>query len=85
MNVSLTPELEHFVKEQVDTGRYQTASEVVRDGLRILLERQQAVEVLNRKIERGLADIAAGRTYGPEEAREILQARRAARAKASAK
>jgi antitoxin ParD1/3/4 len=80
MNVSLTPELERFVKEQVDAGRYQTASEVVRDGLRILFERQQAIESLNRKIERGLADVAAGRTHSPEEARAILRARRKARA-----
>ena len=83
MNVSLTQELERFVKDQVDAGRYQTASEVVRDGLRILLERQQAIEGLNRKIERGLADVAAGRTHSPEEARAILRARRKARAGAS--
>ena len=80
MNVSLTPELERFVKDQVDAGRYQTASEVVREGLRILLERQEAIESLNRKIERGLADVAAGRIHGPEEARAILRARRKARA-----
>jgi antitoxin ParD1/3/4 len=36
MNVSLTPELEKFVKKEVDTGLYQTASEVVRAGLRRL-------------------------------------------------
>ncbi len=84
MNVSLTPELERFVKEQVDAGRYQTASEVIRDGLRILLERQEAIISLNRKIERGLSDAADGRLHSPQEARAILQARRQARsAKAS--
>ena len=36
MNVSLTPELEKFVKKEVDTGLYQTASEVIRAGLRRL-------------------------------------------------
>lgn len=35
-NVSLTPELEAFVDSQVASGRYQTASEVVRAGLRLL-------------------------------------------------
>jgi antitoxin ParD1/3/4 len=35
-NVSLTPELEAFVDGQVASGRYQTASEVVRAGLRLL-------------------------------------------------
>jgi antitoxin ParD1/3/4 len=34
MNVSLTPELEQFVHSRVASGLYQTASEVVREGLR---------------------------------------------------
>lgn len=36
LNVSLTPELERFVSARVASGRYQTASEVVRAGLRLL-------------------------------------------------
>ena len=36
MNVSLTPELEKFVEQEVGSGLYQTASEVVRAGLRLL-------------------------------------------------
>lgn len=39
MNVSLTPELERLVSEKVETGMYQTASEVVREGLRLLKDR----------------------------------------------
>lgn len=42
MNVSLTPELKQFVENEVATGLYQTASEVVRAGLRRLKEDQQA-------------------------------------------
>jgi antitoxin ParD1/3/4 len=42
MNVSLTPELEKFVQSEVATGLYQTASEVIRAGLRRLKEDQQA-------------------------------------------
>jgi len=38
MNVSLTPELEGFVQTKVGSGLYQTASEVVRAGLRPLKE-----------------------------------------------
>jgi antitoxin ParD1/3/4 len=41
MNVSLTPELERLITEKVDTGMYQTASEVVREGLRLLRDRDQ--------------------------------------------
>jgi antitoxin ParD1/3/4 len=42
MNVSLTPELEKFVEKEVSSGLYQTASEVVRAGLRRLKEDQEA-------------------------------------------
>lgn len=38
MNVSLPEAQEHFVRAQVNCGRYRTASEVVRDGLRLLEE-----------------------------------------------
>ncbi len=41
MNVSLTPELETFVQKEVSGGLYQTASEVIRAGLRRLIEDQQ--------------------------------------------
>ena len=41
MNVSLTPELEKFVKKEVNSGLYQTASEVIRAGLRRLKEDQE--------------------------------------------
>ena len=41
MNVSLTPELESFVQKEVSSGLYQTASEVIRAGLRRLKEDQQ--------------------------------------------
>ena len=39
MNVSLTPELAKFVEKEVESGLYQTASEVVREGLRLLKDR----------------------------------------------
>lgn len=42
MNVSLTPELEKFVEKEVKSGLYQTASEVIRAGLRRLKEDQDA-------------------------------------------
>jgi antitoxin ParD1/3/4 len=40
MNISLTPELAKFVEKEVESGLYQTASEVVRAGLRRLKEDQ---------------------------------------------
>ena len=43
MNVSLTPELEELVNEKVRGGLYQTASEVVREALRLLKQRDDEV------------------------------------------
>lgn len=42
MNVSLPDELARFVKEKVDTGRYASSSEVVREALRLLERHEQA-------------------------------------------
>jgi antitoxin ParD1/3/4 len=57
MNVSLTPELEQFVNRKVESGKYHTASEVIRDGLRLLLERE---EIHHRKLGELRRDIAIG-------------------------
>jgi len=65
MNVSLGQELEKFISGKVSQGRYQTASEVVREALRLLEERDKVREAhlsaLRREIDVGLNDIRAGR------------------------
>ncbi len=65
MNVSLSVELEKFVREKVASGHYTSASEVVRDGLRLLVARDQLavaqVAELRRKIDEGLRDAREGR------------------------
>ena len=45
MNVSLTPELESIVKFKVETGLYNSASEVLREGLRLLQQRDEMREM----------------------------------------
>ena len=47
MNVSLTPELERLINDKVDTGSYQTASEVVREALRLLKLRDEGLRRLS--------------------------------------
>jgi len=58
MNVSLTPELEQFVQGKVNTGLYYSASEVVREGLRLLQERDQLQQLrlqeLRQEIQVGI-------------------------------
>jgi antitoxin ParD1/3/4 len=45
MNMSLTPELEQYIQEKVSSGLYYSASEVVREGLRLLKEREQLQQI----------------------------------------
>jgi len=54
MNVSLTQELERFVHDRVATGRYHSASEVVREGLRLLESREQLRELQVDEMRRRL-------------------------------
>jgi antitoxin ParD1/3/4 len=53
VNVSLTPELERLVNAKIESGLYQTASEVVREALRLLQRRDESVRFL-------LSDAGAG-------------------------
>jgi antitoxin ParD1/3/4 len=60
MNVSLTPELEKLISEKVDSGMYQTASEVVREALRLLNERDQERVRLRTDVQAGFAQLTQG-------------------------
>lgn len=64
MNVSLTKELEELVSGKVKTGLYHTASEVIREGLRLLEERdrlyQVRLEELRRDVKLGLNQLDRG-------------------------
>ncbi len=60
MNISLTPELEQLVSDKVKTGLYQSASEVVREGLRLLRERDQRLEALRRDVRAGFEAVERG-------------------------
>ncbi len=65
MNVSLTQELETLIAEKVKTGRYHSASEVVREALRLLEEQDELKEIrrkeLRREIQKGVDDMKVGR------------------------
>lgn len=74
MNVSLTHELERFIESKVKSGLYHSQSEVVRDGLRLLIEQDQLLqsrrEELDAKIKRGLDQLARGEFVTGEQATE---------------
>ena len=77
MNVSLTPELEEFVSTKVNTGRYNSASEVVREALRLLEEndrvRAQQLKEFNQELGNRLAALDGGEKVNPEVTRARLQ------------
>jgi antitoxin ParD1/3/4 len=52
MNISLTPKLEGFVKAKVKTGDYNNASEVIREALRVLQEREADRKIQLRALKR---------------------------------
>jgi len=59
MNITLTPQLEAIVQQKVDSGDYQNASEVLREALTLLEERDHrdrliaAIAIGNADVERG--------------------------------
>ncbi len=77
LNVSLTRELERFVEERVASGLYQTASEVVRDALRLLEEReaarQSALEELRRHVAVGIEQADRGEFLDGDDVFEELK------------
>jgi antitoxin ParD1/3/4 len=78
LNVSLTPELDRFVQNRVATGRYQTASEVIREGLRLLeqqeRDRDAAFEALKGKLKRAAAQAERGELVEPDDVLKQIEA-----------
>lgn len=54
MNVSLTPELEALVNQKVSSGLYNSASEVIREGLRLLKERDDLRRIQREELRRDI-------------------------------
>lgn len=59
--------LEKYVSQLVEKGRYNSKSEVLREGVRLLQEREQRLAALDVAIEAGMKDIDEGRTIPAEE------------------
>ena len=64
MNFHLTPELEQLVHAKVESGRYNSASEVVREALRLMEQRDELraiqLQQLRARMDRSLAESARG-------------------------
>ena len=88
MNVSLTPELDKFVSGKVESGRYNSASEVVREALRLLEEHDRArsaqIAAFNHELGARLAALDRGEHVQPDAARARLEGQSRERRKLSA-
>ncbi|WP_374294175.1 type II toxin-antitoxin system ParD family antitoxin [Acinetobacter sp.] len=78
ISAELGKPLESYVQELVSSGRYGSKSEVLREGVRMIQERETQQEALKALIMQGMADIEAGRTHSAEDVfgamRERIQA-----------
>ena len=55
MNVNLSTELEHLVQLKLNSGRYTSANEVVRDALHLMAERDELLENRKQELQSGIA------------------------------
>ena len=83
ISADLGSTLETFVATLVETGRYNSKSEVLREGVRLVQEREARLAALDAAIARGIADADAGRTKPAEEVFDRLRRKYQAMAEAA--
>ena len=76
MQLTIPPDMENLVQKRLASGAFASAEEVVRRALEVLDDEESWTEAerqaLDRKIDHALEQVAAGKTHGPEEARQML-------------
>ena len=73
MSADLGATLENYVSKLVEEGRYNSKSEVLREGVRLVQERESRLAVLDQMVAAGLKDIDEGRTIPAEEVFDRLE------------
>jgi antitoxin ParD1/3/4 len=73
MSVDLGTQLESVVEALVKNGRYGSKSEVLREGVRLVQEREARIAELDAALDEGLEDIRAGRTVDADEVFDRLE------------
>ena len=74
ISADLGENLERVVNDLVKNGRYNSKSEVLREGVRLVQEREAALARLDAALAQGLADVEAGRTRPAEEVFDEIEA-----------
>lgn len=75
ISADLGAHLESVVNELVGTGRYNSKSEVLREGVRLVQEREKRLATLDAALAKGIADADAGRLKPAEEVLDRLEAK----------
>lgn len=75
ISADLGKQLETFVGRLVASGRYNSKSEVLREGVRLIEEREAKLTALDASIARGLADAKAGRMTPADQVFDRLEAK----------
>jgi antitoxin ParD1/3/4 len=83
ISADLGQKLEAFVSRLVETGRYNSKSEILREGVRLIQERETRLLALDASIARGVGDADAGRTKPADEVFDRLEAKYQALARSS--
>lgn len=78
ISADLGPQLEAYVTKLVEKGRYNSKSEVLREGVRVIQEREARLTALDVSIARGIADAENGRTKTVSDVFDRLEAKYAA-------
>lgn len=73
ISADLGQQLESFVVKMVESGRYNSKSEVLREGVRLVQDREARLAALDASIARGIADADAGRTKPADEVFDRLE------------
>jgi len=75
LSITLPTEMANFIRQKVDSGLYGSNSEIIREALRALMERERRLELLDTAIARGVADAEAALVQDIDEVRTELRGR----------
>ncbi len=75
ISADLGKQLESYIQQLVENGRYGSKSEVLREGVRLVQEREARLAALDASIMRGVADAEEDRTYPAEDVFAELRSR----------
>jgi antitoxin ParD1/3/4 len=73
MTISLKPEHEHFIRSQIETGKYANPDEVISEAFKLLVQRENRLKELREKIAIGSQQIAQGQVQDGEAVFAMLQ------------